>query len=525
MRSQRYETTPKDGYLLERGPRSFMYRESDDSCEDTLQLFRQLQLGEEVIFADTNAAKRFVWNGGANGKVVQLPSGLMSFWKSPFRSAILRGLKHDYDTPPLLNTDESVWDWANRRFNSTLADELVDPMIAGIYAGDPKKLSIVSCLHRLTVMEARSGGVVRDMFFPPAEVKAAKKAKTLERFDKSLERVEDEEWMTQAKRSSIYSLKGGVSRLTTALRQRLESDHHDPYAKVLPGKDADVKIALQQSVMGLRIDESNKPILQLVDKEGVKTESAYDHVFSTLPSFALQPIIGASQLPLSSQHHTQLSNLLNESSMPFASIWLVNIVYDHEVLPPEKRGFGLLVPTKHNIPGLEILGITYDSVVFPAQNSSPRETRFTVMIGGDRFPQYSSASRESMELHALKAVQAMLDIDPREHRPIIVNGMFQGKCIPQYYVGHAAKVNQALQLFQHIASTPSSHKLPESIKVPTIDVPQHAAAAAGTTPHHRPITLLGTSFCGVSLNDCIHHGMAAAQDFVKREIEAAKRKN
>lgn len=68
-----------------------------------------------------------------------------------------------------------------------------------------------------------------------------------------------------------------------------------------------------------------------------------------------------------------------------ASVYVVNVGYrGKDLLPPAKRGFGLLVPQDQN---MEILGIIFDSCVFPTQHAasggegSPSETRLTVMIG------------------------------------------------------------------------------------------------------------------------------------------------
>ena len=434
MRTDPIQTrTSSSGYLLERGPRSFMFRANDEPCYASLELIRQLHLGDEVITADTAAAKRFVWNGGEGGHTMLLPGGLKSFWGSPLRNSLLRGLLHDYRTAaaPADGEDESVHAWFCRRFNSTVADELIDPMIAGIYAGDPKKLSVASCLSRLIAMEQRSGGVIRDVLFRPKETKAAVTAEKHQRFDHEITRLPDAEWMVEAKKKSIYSFKRGVATLTRGLEKRLQSDAGDAYAQYLPGSDARVSISRDIAVTGLLVDASNKPVIRTEKGQ----EHQYDHVFSTLPSVELHRLISSpsTSLPLASAPLSRLLQLVDPtSSMPFADVWVVNIVYDREVLQEAQRGFGLLVPTKHALPGSAVLGITFDSCVFPQQNatsasasaSGKGETRFTVMLGGDRYKHLiSSMSSSDIELQALTALSTMLSLDLRAVRPVLVSAM------------------------------------------------------------------------------------------------------
>ena len=42
--------------------------------------------------------------------------------------------------------DESIHDFISRRFNSSVADNIVSAMVHGIYAGDSHKLSVKVCI-------------------------------------------------------------------------------------------------------------------------------------------------------------------------------------------------------------------------------------------------------------------------------------------------------------------------------------------------------------------------------------------
>ena len=116
-------TTGSSGFLLERGPRSMMYRAEDAASLASIELVTQLGLGGQVVVADRAAAKRFLWNGGAGGKMVAMPTGLGSLFGFPHSKALIKGLMHEWRTPPLSaeateeQSDESVQEWTTRRLN------------------------------------------------------------------------------------------------------------------------------------------------------------------------------------------------------------------------------------------------------------------------------------------------------------------------------------------------------------------------------------------------------------------------
>ena len=116
-------TQASDGFLLERGPRSMMFRRDDPASAATLDVVTQLGLGSQVVVADMAAAKRFAWNGGEGGKMIAMPTGLGSLIRFPYRNELLKGFVHEWREPPLPEDateeqlDESVQAWATRRFN------------------------------------------------------------------------------------------------------------------------------------------------------------------------------------------------------------------------------------------------------------------------------------------------------------------------------------------------------------------------------------------------------------------------
>ncbi|CAH1781708.1 unnamed protein product [Owenia fusiformis] len=184
-----------------------------------------------------------------------------------------------------------------------------------------------------------------------------------------------------------------------------------------------------------------------------------DHVFSTLPAMNLSPAV--------STNHQLLSSEL--SKIPYVDVAVVNVELKGQVMP--FLGFGHLIPSTENS---KVLGIVYDSCNFPEHDRKDQpSTRLTCMMGGAWFRQLfgdpETANLDTFTDLALEAVREQMGItaDPSE-----VCTTLQRNCIPQYVIGHS-------QVMDNINGYLESHKL--------------------------PLSLLGASYKGVSVNDCIYH--------------------
>uniref|UniRef100_T1IT59 Protoporphyrinogen oxidase n=1 Tax=Strigamia maritima TaxID=126957 RepID=T1IT59_STRMM len=187
-----------------------------------------------------------------------------------------------------------------------------------------------------------------------------------------------------------------------------------------------------------------------------------DHVFSTLKNVIMD--------------HPNLSKWL--SQIPSVSVGLVNLEFNGNCLPVE--GFGFLVPSNQKS---DILGIVFDSCNFPEHNGENCDkTRLSVMMGGRWFQSLfgnpEKADNDFLLRTAITAVNKHLGISqlPVKHEVHIL-----GKCIPQYVVGHTQRVTDIRKYVE-------DHKL--------------------------PLTLIGSSYDGVSVNDCIHNSKKNVEKYL-----------
>lgn len=242
--------------------------------------------------------------------------------------------------------------------------------------------------------------------------------------------------------------------------------------------------------------------LQLETSQG---ELECDRVISALPSSTLSR--------LTSRENSALPHLTHNPSVDVA---VINVAIQFtpsqgsstRILPVQ--GFGYLVPrtAPHNPDG--VLGVVFDSDSLPTQDlreplasSTPESndaerppTKLTVMMGGAHWAHLSPSDlpdQDRIREATLNALETQLGLprdilrDPsRTH--VEVN--MQRACIPQYLVGHPARMRE----------------LHDALK--------------NNERWRGALTLVGASYTGVSLNDCVTNAARTAQAIVRSERHA-----
>ena len=127
-----HTTDPGSGHVLEAGPRGVR---PQNAGKETLYLAEQLGLADEVIAADADAKSRYLFS---DGKLQRLPSGPLQAYLSPLTNWLLPVVKQEMVKQPIGSAeDESIASFITRRFNKRVCDTLVDPLVSGIFGGDP----------------------------------------------------------------------------------------------------------------------------------------------------------------------------------------------------------------------------------------------------------------------------------------------------------------------------------------------------------------------------------------------------
>lgn len=141
-------------FRCELGPETLRADESELHA-----LLGELEL--ETHAPPASASRRFVVQRGKLVEVALAPQKLLA---SPLLGAggKLRAVREPWRDPRTA-LDGSIADFVRHRFGSEVLDALIDPLVSGIYAGDPEQLSMRACFPRLVELVERHGSLLRAM--------------------------------------------------------------------------------------------------------------------------------------------------------------------------------------------------------------------------------------------------------------------------------------------------------------------------------------------------------------------------
>ena len=277
--------------------------------------------------------------------------------------------------------DESMADFFGRRLGREAVERIVDPLIAGIYSGDPNRLSIYATFPRFPEMVARRRSILLTMLRAPQRSGSG---------ERSL--------------PAFCSLRDGLGRLVERLEDRLEG----------------TTVRLSTPISSLH---------KLDDGYALETSSGrrggYAAVIVATPAWA------AARL---------LKTVAPDAAVPmkkirYASSATVFFAYHVGDLSERPRGYGFLVPTCE---GRHINGATWISNKF-AHRSPADGFLVRCFVGGDRTGDETElADRELIRI----CKNELRDLAGIAAEPIFER-VYRWECSgPQYDVGHAQRVRE-----------------------------------------------------------------------------------
>jgi oxygen-dependent protoporphyrinogen oxidase len=144
------------GWLVEAGPNSIQ------ESPELSSLIQELRLASERIEAGPLAKNRYLLKGG---RAVPVPMSPPAFFKSGFIStgSKLRLLGELLKRPRTRGSDVSLAEFVRDHFGREVLDRAVQPIVSGIYAGDPALLSARESFPKLVGFERTHGSVLRGM--------------------------------------------------------------------------------------------------------------------------------------------------------------------------------------------------------------------------------------------------------------------------------------------------------------------------------------------------------------------------
>jgi oxygen-dependent protoporphyrinogen oxidase len=364
------QSSRQNGFLAESGPNTIL-----ETSPKISELVRDLSLEARRIYPSPDAKNRYVVR---DKKPVAMPSSQAEFLTTKLFSARAKfALAREPFVPPRRDgVEESVAEFVLRRLNQEFLDRAIDPLVAGIYAGDPHKLSVKHAFPKLLEAEQKYGSLLKGQFFGAGE----KKDGEVSRRD-----------------AKMFSFDDGLQVLTDALAAQLGDSLklNSPVTK------------LTQVENGWRASTSNG-------------ETEHGTVIYCGTAFKL------AELKIEPQ---TLLNFSVFSEIRYPPVASVVLGFHREEVGHPLDGFGMLVP---KIEDYKILGTIFSSSLFP--NSAPEDhVLLTSYVGGERSPELAFLPREELFNLVWEDLDKLLGLygeSTFEHATLYP------KAIPQYNVGY-----------------------------------------------------------------------------------------
>ena len=291
------QTTVQQDCVLEAGPDGFMAAKPA-----AMSLIRELGLADQVMGSNDHSRVTYIVKKGRlvpmpDGLMMMVPTKIMPLVGTPllgWGTKIRMGLEF-LRWPKGRQPDRSVYDFLMDHYGQESIDYLAEPLLAGVYGGDPRQMSVNSVLARFVEIEAKYGSLTRGVLAQPRP-------------------------KSSGSSSFLLTLKNGLGQLIEALR---------PFADVVHGSAE----ALEEHANGYRVRadgdwiEAENVVLATSARDGAK-------------------LLGSSQ--------KELADLLG--AIPYTTSITLSLGYQKSTFDHPLAGHGFLVPKRER---KYILGCTW----------------------------------------------------------------------------------------------------------------------------------------------------------------------
>jgi oxygen-dependent protoporphyrinogen oxidase len=441
-------TVQRGGFLIEQSADNFLIKPPS-----ALELCREVGLKDDLLTTDESRRRAFVVRSGRlmpipEGFYLMSPRKLWPFLMSPALS--IRGKLRLLMEPFIPrrkqfsgegDQDESVAAFARRRLGREVFEQLVQPLVAGIYTADPEQLSMAATMPQFLEYERTAGSLLR------ATLKLFYRAKS-----------HDEEVATHSANAAAgarYGLfvtpKDGMSSLIGNVARRLSR----------------VKFSLNAPVAEIRC-VADRWRIDFAASEAGGEPALYDAVVLAVPAHAAAKVI-------ESCDHALAAEL---AAIEHSGCAVVSLGFRRTQISHPLDGFGFVVPENER---RRIIAGSFASLKFPGR-APDHHVLIRVFIGGALQPEMLKLQDDELIRIASDELADLLRITGS---PVASDVARWPASMPQYYVGHLARVKRIEQL-------------------------------VGEYP---TLALAGNAYRGVGIPHCVRSGESAAARIIRAVIE------
>lgn len=374
-------TFARDGFLAEGGPQTFVAE--DKKLFDFLRATGVLALAVDAAPA---AKKRFIVRGGVPRVV---PMSIASAVTTPLFS--LRGkmrlLAEPFIPARRDGSEESVANFVRRRIGREMYDYALNPLVAGIFAGNPETLAVRHAFPKVWNLEQRYGSLIRGTL-PNAKAKRAS-------------------GLFEKKRT--MSFPNGMETLPKTLRAQL-----DPRSV----RTCSELTELSREGSGWRARWRSLAAVCTFFED----DDFFDAVVIATPPRTW------TKIPLRAETAPALS-FADIPAPATPPVTMLTLGFARRDVAHALDGFGMLVPEKEH---RKILGTLFTSSLFP--NRAPEGfVTLSTYLGGTRQPEIAQLDANEQEKIVREELRELLGA---RGEPVFVERTENAHAIPQYELGY-----------------------------------------------------------------------------------------
>lgn len=358
------QTRKKDGFLLETGANTAT---NNLALQELISI---LHIQDKVIEL-THSPDRYILK---NNKPRLINPKPLQIILSPLLSISAKWkLFREQSVPSQSIENETVGAFFERRFGKEIVETFINPMIAGIYAGDPYQLNMQSVFPQVLQWEQNYGSVTKGL--------------------------KEEKKVTTGR--TIITFEEGMGQLIEKLESYIGTEN------ILCETEAKQISRLENGKFAIAIKQNN---LDLEIEADVVVLATPSHVSAKF----IEPI------------SPELAKLMN---LHHPKLGVIHLGYNQSALKKPFHGFGFLVPEKEQ---KSFLGAIANSSFLP--NRAPDGTElFTLFIGGTRQEHLLQGDSHVLINDAIKEFEEIMQIS---EQPLLKEFHLWDSSIPQFGETH-----------------------------------------------------------------------------------------
>jgi oxygen-dependent protoporphyrinogen oxidase len=411
------DRVPFDGgqFIIEGGPDTFLATKPYATA-----LCKELGLGERLHGTNPKQKNTYVLH---HNKLEPLPDGLAMMIPTNVQ-AILRSnlvswfgkarMGMDFLQPAKpVNGDESLGTFVSRRLGREAYENLIEPLMSGIYAGDGDLLSLASTFPYLRDLELKYGSLARGALQMRMQSNSSGKA-------------------VQGSRSAFLTPTTGLAEIVEALVNHLELNSVD--------------LRLNTRVISMNRIASEAWNVTL-DGDSLQA----DALILATPAYISGQLLASLDPALAS----------DLQSIPYASTATVTLAYRQSDLLRPLDGYGYVIPRRE---GRRALACTWTSTKFP--HRAPEGYALIRVFVGRAGQDIPWDEKDLLEL-AREELKLTLGITAE---PLLSRVFMWDKAMPQYNLGHPETLKQidaALEKYPSLALAGNGYRgigIPDCIR-------------------------------------------------------------